>query len=130
MIKSLPRTDILEPKRIIKKMTMQASRFNLIRSALEDALAPSKLEIVDESLNHRGHPGAKSGKGHFRVTIVSKKFDGLPFIQRQRMVYKALTTLMETDIHAISMSTMTPDEEDANQRNLKHRIPSRIGPLQ
>ena len=108
---------------------MQGSRFNLIRSALEDALTPSKLEIVDESHDHRGHLGAKSGKGHFRVTIVSKKFNGLPLIQRQRMVYEALTTLMETDVHAISMSTMTPDEDDANQRNLKRRIPSRIGPL-
>jgi len=89
---------------------MSNNRLNLIRSTLENQLSPTKLEIYDESDLHIGHAGAESGKGHFRILVVSQKFAGLSQISRQRLVYKALADLMESDIHALSMSTVAPDE--------------------
>ena len=89
---------------------MSNNRLNLIRSALENYLAPSKLELFDESDQHVAHAGAKSGKGHFRISVVSQEFTGLSQINRQKLVYKALGNLMESDIHALSMSTVAPEE--------------------
>lgn len=80
----------------------------LIRSRLETAFEPEHLELVDESHRHRGHAGAADGKGHFRVSIVSKRFRYTPPIQRQRMIFDALGELMKTDIHALSISAQPP----------------------
>lgn len=85
-------------------------RSRKIRQALEAGLSPSALEIVDESHLHAGHPGARSGKGHFRVEIVSERFRGCPPIARHRLVYEALGELMTTDIHALSIHALAPDE--------------------
>lgn len=82
----------------------------LIRAALEKQLAPTELDIVDESHLHRGHAGAKSGKGHFRVTIVADSFAGLPLLKRHRLVFAALGELMTTDIHALSIEARAPEE--------------------
>ena len=80
----------------------------LIRSRLETAFEPEHLELVDESHRHRGHAGAADGKGHFRVRIVSKRFRYTPPLQRQRMIFDALGDLMQTDIHALSISAQPP----------------------
>ena len=80
----------------------------LIRSRLETAFEPEHLELVDESHRHRGHAGAADGKGHFRVRIVSKRFRYTPPLQRQRMIFDALGELMQTDIHALSISAQPP----------------------
>ncbi len=85
------------------------NRIEKIRVALEQNFKPHKLEIVDESHLHAGHQGAKSGKGHFRVLISSKLFVQVPQIERHRMVFKALGSLLDTDIHAISLDASTPD---------------------
>ena len=89
---------------------MAANRAEMIKTVLEETFSPVKIEILDESHKHAGHVGARSGKGHFKLTIISKRFEGLPLIQRQKLVYRALANLMETDIHALSMSTLTPRE--------------------
>ena len=89
---------------------MAANRINMIKKVLEETFCPIEIEVLDESHKHVGHLGARSGKGHFKLTIISKRFEGLPMIQRQRLVYRALASLMETDIHALSMSTLTPSE--------------------
>ncbi|MDY0023114.1 BolA family protein [Arenimonas caeni] len=81
-----------------------------IRAALEAALAPEALEIVDESHKHAGHAGARDGRGHFRVDIVSAAFAGVLPLARHRKVYAALGTLMETDIHALSIHARAPGE--------------------
>lgn len=73
-------------------------------------LQPSSLEIVDQSALHAGHEGAKSGGGHYLMTIVSPTFAGLATIKRHRLVYEALGALMKHDIHAVSMTTLSPDE--------------------
>lgn len=80
-----------------------AARVEAIRRALESAFAPSLLEVRDDSHRHAGHAGARDGRGHFDVHIVSEAFAGMSLLARQRAVYAALGTLMTTDIHALSM---------------------------
>jgi BolA protein len=78
-------------------------RVEAIRTALAAAFEPVELEVVDESLLHAGHEGARDGRGHFRVRVVSAAFEGMSVLQRHRAVYAALGTLMETDIHALAI---------------------------
>jgi len=81
-----------------------------IRAALEAALAPLSLDVVDESHKHAGHAGARDGRGHFAVTVVSDAFAGQAPLARHRKVYAALGELMTTDIHALSIDARTPAE--------------------
>ena len=74
------------------------------------ALLPAALEILDESHLHAGHPGARSGRGHYRMRVVSERFAGLNTLARHREVYAALGALMQTDIHALTLETLTPAE--------------------
>lgn len=87
-----------------------ADRTSLIREVLESRFEPRELLIKDQSQLHAGHEGAKDGKGHFDVTIVSDAFVGQKRIARHRMVYDALTDLMQTDIHALRIKAFTPSE--------------------
>ena len=83
-----------------------------IETKLTRALDPLRLEIVDESNLHAGHAGARpEGETHFRVKIVSRAFDGKSRIDRQRMVFEALADEMESRIHALTLKTLTPDED-------------------
>lgn len=81
-----------------------------IRSRLTIALAPLRLDIADESAAHAGHAGARSGGGHYRVYLVSDRFDGLSRVERHRLVYDALHDLMQRDVHALALSLVTPAE--------------------
>ncbi len=81
-----------------------------IRAALETALSPVSLEVVDESHKHAGHAGARDGRGHFAVVVVSEAFAGKLPLARHRLVYAALGDLMTTDIHALSIQASTPAE--------------------
>ena len=85
-------------------------RIEEIRLRLEREFTPESLELDDESYKHVGHEGAKDGRGHFRVLIVSEMFDGMNLLQRHRSVYKALGELMQTDIHALNIEAYTSDE--------------------
>ena len=89
---------------------MNSPRISQIRSRLEAAFIPDVLEIVDESHRHAGHAGAKDGRGHFLVLIVSDRFEGVKPLARHRMVYAALGSLMQTDIHALSLEALSPTE--------------------
>jgi len=89
---------------------LTADRVTRIEARLRETLAPEHLEIVDESSKHAGHAGARSGGGHFAITIVSVRFEGLNPIQRHRLVYEALGELMKTDVHALSVRALTPGE--------------------
>ncbi len=86
---------------------MSNNRIDMIRQALEQALAPASLEIIDDSHLHAGHASAGS-KGHFTVRVCSTAFQGKSLIQRHRLVYDVLSELMETDIHALSIQANTP----------------------
>ena len=91
-------------------MNQAATRMDRIRTALEAALAPSVLELTDESALHAGHAGAASGGGHYRLRIVSDKFDGLKLVMRHRLVYDAVHTMMHAEIHALAITALTPSE--------------------
>src|SRR5690606_4603263 len=90
------------------------ARVDAIRAALELALRPQLLEVEDDSARHAGHAGARDGRGHFNVTVVSSAFEGLGPLARHRAVYAAVGTLMETDIHALSIVARTPAEAGSN----------------
>ena len=82
-----------------------------IRAALERALAPTSIDIEDDSARHAGHAGARSG-GHYRVAVVSAAFAGRSPLERHRMVYQALEPLMTRGIHALNISARTPEGSD------------------
>jgi BolA family transcriptional regulator, general stress-responsive regulator len=90
------------------------NRIERIRELLTRELSPSQLDVEDESHRHRGHEGAKDGRGHFRVRIVASAFEGKPALARHRMVYSALGDMMTTDIHALAMDARAPDEAKDN----------------
>jgi len=85
-------------------------RANQIETRLREAFTPQKIEVRDDSRLHAGHEGAKSGGGHFAVTIVSPLFQGKNAVQRHQMIYQALGDMMKKDIHALSIRALTPDE--------------------
>jgi BolA protein len=85
-------------------------RVTTIEQLLVDAFAPQDMLVKDQSHLHAGHAGAKEGKGHFDVTIVSEKFDGVNRIGRHRLVYDALGAFMESDIHALRINAFSPAE--------------------
>ena len=79
------------------------ARVEAIRSLLQTAFAPTELDVIDDSHRHAGHEGARDGRGHFRVRVVSAAFAGMAPLARHRAVYAALGELMQTDIHALSI---------------------------
>jgi len=93
---------------------MTTDRILAIKERLIAAFDPAALEVVDESHKHVGHAGAKDGRGHFAVTIVSARFAGRKALERHRMVYEALDALMHTDIHALSVRAAATDNELQN----------------
>jgi len=74
------------------------------------ALEPQSIDLLDETGKHAGHAGAKAGGNHFRLTIVSPRFSGKDQIARHRMIYAALGSLMQREIHALAIQALTPDE--------------------
>ncbi len=86
-----------------------AERVEKIRQVLTARLAPVELVIRDDSAAHAGHAGAREG-GHFSVFVVSDRFAGRTRMQRHQLVYEAVSDLMRTDIHALSIQARTPQE--------------------
>lgn len=87
-------------------------RIKLINNYLYENLEPLELDITDESHLHKGHSG-HGGAGHFKVRIVSEKFNDKSLIMRHRMVYSALDNLMKTQIHALSIDAIAKNEKKA-----------------
>ncbi len=87
-----------------------SGRIAMIKERLQNALSPQSMEVIDESAQHAGHAGAKSGGGHYALTIVAQQFAGHDLLQRHRMVYEALGDAMRKDIHALSIRAYAPDE--------------------
>ncbi|POZ63442.1 BolA family protein [Chromobacterium alticapitis] len=81
----------------------------LLEAALQ-ALAPEHLDIQDDSALHAGHAGARSGGGHYTLTIVSARFAGLSRVQRHRLIYQTLGELMNSRVHALAIRALTPEE--------------------
>jgi BolA protein len=89
---------------------MSQTRVERIHLLMAEALGPTLLEVTDESHLHAGHAGAASGGGHFRVKIVSERFEGLRLVMRHRLVYDAVQGMIHTDIHALSITAHAPSE--------------------
>ena len=96
---------------------MTVDRVATITARLNEHFSPVELEVLDESHLHVGHAGARDGRGHFRVRIVSPRFQGTNPLQRHRMVYDALGDMMKTDIHALSLTALSP----ANTRSSENK---------
>ena len=93
--------------RSVRAMTVQ----DTLRAKLTAALKPTRLEIVDESHLHAGHAGARpQGETHFRIEIVSAAFAGQSRVARQRLVYGIVAEELRTRVHALALSTRTPQE--------------------
>ncbi|HSY08941.1 MAG TPA: BolA family protein [Steroidobacteraceae bacterium] len=88
---------------------MTSERLARLRAALERELAPLQLDISDDSAAHAGHAGARAG-GHFRVTLVSAAFRGRPQIERHRLVYAAVAPLLHSEVHALNIHALAPEE--------------------
>ena len=79
----------------------------LLENRLRERFKPLVLQALNESPRHNTPAGAES---HFRVLIVSKAFEGLNLVKRQRMVHKTVGDLIKGKIHAFSQQTFTPEE--------------------
>lgn len=83
-----------------------------IRAKLTERFAPTRLVVIDESHRHAGHAGARpGGETHFNVTVVAVAFRGLTRVARQRLVYDTLAAEIAGGVHALSLITITPDED-------------------
>lgn len=81
-----------------------------IETLLREKLAPTKMELQDESVQHSGHAGAATGGGHYSLLVVSGEFRGKNTVERHRLIYACLGDLMQQEIHALAMKTYTPEE--------------------
>jgi BolA family transcriptional regulator, general stress-responsive regulator len=91
------------------------SRIERMTALLSASLAPLECRIEDESALHAGHAGAASGGGHYRLRLVSSRFEGQSRISRHRLVYDALQEMMQQEIHALAITALTPAEAGAAQ---------------
>lgn len=83
---------------------MSEERIQKMRGRLTERFPDAVMDIEDESHLHAGHAGARSGRGHFKLTISAADLAGMSMIARHRAVYEALGDMMQTDIHALSIS--------------------------
>ena len=83
-----------------------------IRKKIEDALKPVFFEIENESVKHRRPPGAET---HFRLLVVSEKFDGLSRVDRQRLVASLFDDERDEGLHALTQKALTPTEWEAQK---------------
>lgn len=84
-----------------------------IKEKITAQLAPTSLEVIDDSASHVGHAGAHpEGESHFKVIVVSDKFDGKNRVERQRMVFEVIKDEMSNHVHALELKTLTPTEAE------------------
>ncbi len=82
-----------------------------IRTKLEAAFRPERLEVVDQSHKHEGHAGwREGGETHFHVTLVAQAFAGQSRLARQRAVYAALADELAGPVHALEVTARAPGE--------------------
>ena len=83
-----------------------------IAARLTAALAPTQLEVINDSAHHRGHMGDDgTGESHFTVVVESPRFAGLNRVARQRLVNQALAELLRDHVHALAIRARAPGEE-------------------
>lgn len=85
-------------------------RIDRIRTRLVASFSPLECELEDESALHAGHAGAASGGGHYRLRLISARFEGQKRLSRHRLVYDCLHDMMHTEIHALAIIALAPSE--------------------
>lgn len=92
---------------------MTAQVADSIADKLRRSLAPTRLEIVDDSARHEGHAGWRpGGETHFRVEVVSPAFAGKSRVERHRLVNAVLAEELSGPVHALQVKTLTPEEDN------------------
>lgn len=91
---------------------MTQDRIKRIEFLLNEKFSPDFLEIIDDSHHHVGHAGSKNGAGHYTVRICSGAFVGKALIQRHRMIYTVLDSMMNSEIHALSIEVTVPNNKE------------------
>lgn len=91
-------------------MSINQARIALFEQDLNKAFSVDRLQIEDESHLHAGHAGAATGGGHFKLTIVAPEFSGQNLVARHRAIYKALNEHIPREIHALTITALTPEE--------------------
>ena len=84
-------------------MSMQET----IYAKLQQELAPLHLEVINESSMHNVPPGSES---HFKVVVVSERFQGEKLLARHRLVNRTLAAELQGGVHALALHTLTPEE--------------------
>lgn len=84
-----------------------------IERRLTEAFRPVELRVKDQSHLHAGHAEARDGRGHFDVYIVASAFQGLARVKRHQLVYGALGSLLQTDVHAVRIQALAPNEVES-----------------
>ncbi len=88
-----------------------SNRAARIETALREHLAPTILQVEDDSAKHAGHAGAREGgETHYSVLVVSEKFAGLNRVQRHRLVNDSLGPEFDAGLHALSLTLKAPGE--------------------
>ena len=91
-------------------MSGHAHREATINARLHATFAPTVCQLVDESAAHAGHAGAASGGSHYRLHLVAAAFENHSRINRHRLVYDCLRDMMQSEIHALALTTVAPSE--------------------
>jgi BolA protein len=81
-----------------------------IENRLREAFSPESLMLTDDTAAHAGHQGEARGRGHYMLTIVSRRFNGRSLLARHRLVYEALGKMMGEEIHSLRIEALTPEE--------------------
>lgn len=105
-------TAIIEPSYIVAMTTGTTGPIaaEMLRR-LHSSLAPTSVQLIDDSERHRGHGGYNpAGESHFRLTIESPAFAGKSRVERQRLVHAALGDLLHDRVHALSIKARAPGE--------------------
>ncbi|GAA4011232.1 BolA family protein [Actimicrobium antarcticum] len=87
-----------------------SDRETRIKARLLETFSPTVCQLVDESAAHAGHAGAASGGSHYRLHLVSSRFENESRVNRHRLVYDCLRDMMQHEIHALALSVETPSE--------------------
>jgi BolA protein len=82
---------------------------------LEQAFLGAHVTVVDDSARHAGHAGARDGAGHFAVRVESNRFAGRSRLERHRLVYEALAEMLPSEIHALNIEAVSPDEDSPSR---------------
>jgi BolA protein len=93
------------------------NQISQIQATLTTKLQADLVQITDQSDRHKHHKHSPQGTGHYDALVVSKLFTGKTLMQQHRLVYAALESEMQTTIHALALSTFTPQQWDQTKNS-------------